>query len=250
MIISISAIKGGSGKSTTAAAMAAGLRLKKKRVLLVDMDAQGNTTEAAGLLDTDGATADDILTGAVKATDAILDGGDFGDIIPASPGLAGIDEADSVHKLAKALKPIQGKYDFVIIDTPPSVGVLTKNALAAADGVIIPTSADAFGLRGFTHLYEFIKGVKKTVNPSLKIFGVLLTRHSAQRVILRDYGEVMTKTAAQLGTRLYKTYIRECVAIREAQAMKQSIFEYDPNGNAAADYMAFISEFLKTAGGK
>lgn len=249
MIISISAIKGGSGKSTTAAAMAAGLRLKKKRVLLVDVDAQGNTTETTGA-SIDGSTADDVLTGTAKAADAIQCVGNFGDIIPASPGLAGIAETDSVHSLKKALKPIQGQYDFIIIDTPPSVGILTKNALTAADGVIIPTGADRYGMRGFTHLYEFITGIKKNINPSLKICGVLLTRHSEQRVILRDYAEEMIKVAAQLGTRLYKTHIRECVAVREAQAMGKTIFEYDPNGNAAADYMAFITEFIKTAGGK
>jgi chromosome partitioning protein len=255
MIIAVANHKGGSGKSTTAAAMAAGLAAKKRRVLLIDIDAQGNTTEAAtGAPTADGATVCEVLTGKAEIADAIRDGGKFGDFVPASPDLA---EADSVltatgkeFRLKKKLQTVRGRYDFIIIDTPPSLGVLTVNALTAATGVVIPVGADKFGIRGVMHLHETIGAVREFTNKELKIYGFLLTRHSDQKIILRDFAREAEKLAKTYKTRVYKTFIRECVAVREAQAEGRTIFDYAPKSNAAADYAAFVQEFIKTTGGR
>jgi len=252
MIIAIANQKGGAGKSTTAAAMAVALGAKRRRVLLVDMDAQGNTTDTAGA-DTTGTTMYDVLTNRTDAAAAIQTTA-LGDIIPASLDLAGADaELAAVtgreQRLKKALSPIKDRYDIIIVDTPPALGVLTINALTAADGVIIPTGADKYGFQGIMQIHGQINEVREYTNPNLMIYGILLTRHTQRRVLLRHYAEDFDKLAADMGTRLYKTYIRDCTAIREAQAQRQSIFEYAPKSSGAEDYSAFVAEFLKNTKG-
>ena len=142
--------KGGVGKSTTAEALAAGLFLKGYSVLSIGLDAQSNMTYTAGAK-TDGATALGVLTGEIPAKDAIQHT-ESGDIIPASKALAGADafiaEAGKEYRLREALEPIRGEYDFIIVDTPPALGILTINALTACDSVIIPAQADIYSLQG------------------------------------------------------------------------------------------------------
>jgi chromosome partitioning protein len=255
MIIAVANHKGGSGKTTTAATMAAGLTAKKRRVLLIDIDSQGNTTEVViGAHTADGATVYDVLTDKTGIAEAIRDGGMFGDFVPASPEIAGADSiltaTGKEYRLKKKLQAVNGQYDFVIIDTPPSLGVLTVNALTAATGVVIPVNADKFGLRGVMHLLETIEVVREYTNKELKIYGFLLTRHSEKKIILRDFAGTAAELAKKYKTRVYKTFIRECIAVKEAQAEGRSIFDYAPKSNAATDYSAFVTEFIKTAGGR
>jgi chromosome partitioning protein len=254
MIIAVANHKGGSGKSTTAAAMAAGLTAKKRRVLLIDMDTQGNTTETVTNKPTaEDATIYEVLINSAPIMKAIRNAGSFGDIVPASPLLAtaerALTETGREYRLKKALARVQSKYDIVIIDTPPNLGVLTTNALTAATGVIIPTVPDKYGFRGVLSLGEIIDAVREYTNPALKVHGILLTNYTENRVILREYANSAPEFASKLGTRVYKTFIRNCTAVREAQAMGKSIFEYAPKSIAAADYEAFIKEFIKTAKG-
>ena len=244
-IIAIANQKGGVGKSTTAAAIAAGLHLAGYKVLSVDLDGQGNLTNTMQA-DSGQYTALDVLTGTATAKQAIQRT-DSGDLIAASPLLSGVDkELDAVDALRGALQPIRGGYDFIIIDTPPALGIVTLNAFTAANSVIIPAGADAYSLQGVEQLYSTIQAVQRRANPALSIMGIVLTRHSGRAILTRDLAEVIENTAAAIGTKVFNTRIREGIAIKEAQAMRQSIFTYAPKSNPAADYSRLLDEILKT----
>jgi chromosome partitioning protein len=239
--------KGGVGKSTTVFALGAGLFLKGLNVLLIDLDAQGNLTHTLAA-PSDGPTALDIL--AKEATTAeVIHKGQGWDYITGSPALAGADmiltDTGKEYRLKEALEPVKESYDYIIIDTPPALGILTINALAACDGVIIPAQADIYSLQGIDQLYGTIKAVRQYCNPSLKIMGILLTRYSPRSILSRDIAEMIAQTAAQLETKVYKTPIREAVAVKEAQARQQDIYSYAPKGKVTADYKSFVEEVLK-----
>lgn len=246
-VITVTNQKGGAGKTTTAASLAAGLLLKGYRVLLVDLDGQCNLTYSAGAK-RDGATSLGVLTGEVKIEDAIQHTAS-GDIVAASKSLSGADafikDTGKEYRLKEALESVQGLYDYIIIDTPPTLGILTINALTACNGVIIPAQADIYSLQGVEQLAETIKPVKKYCNPSLKIEGILLTRYSPRSILSREVAELAGQLAAKLGTRVFKTTIRENIAVKEAQISQQTIFSYAPRANATADYTSFVEEFLR-----
>jgi chromosome partitioning protein len=149
------------------------------------------------------------------------------------------------YRLKEALEALQGNYDYAIIDTPPALGILTVNALTACTGVLIPAQADIYSLQGISQLYGTLQTVRKYCNPSLKVMGILLTRYSGRAIISREVAEMIEETAAQLHTKLYQTKIREATAIKEAQARRQSIYEYAPKSNATTDYKALIDEILR-----
>lgn len=250
LIISIASQKGGVGKSTTAQALWAGLRLKGYKVLLVDLDPQGNITYTAGA-DNAEYTAYELLTGKATAAE-IIQQTQQGDIIPAGRGLTRLDlelnTTGKEYKLKEALEPFKKRYDYIIIDTPPALGLLTINALTASNSLIIPAQADIYSLQGIGQLHETIEAVKKYCNPSLHLQGILLTRHSQRAVLSRDMAEMIKATATQISTFVYKTVIRECIAVKEAQARKQDIFAYAPGSNASKDYLSFIGELIERSG--
>jgi chromosome partitioning protein len=192
-------------------------------------------------------TALDLLTGKVKAPKAIQHTKQ-GDIIASSPSLATADsiilESGKEYRLKKSLTEIYPSYDYIIIDTPPALGILTVNALTACTGAIIPAQADIYSLQGISQLYKTISAVKDHCNPSLKIMGILLTRYNPRTIISRDISDMISKTAQQFQTRLYKTQIRECTAIKESQIKQTDIFTYAPNSNAAADYSRLAEEII------
>lgn len=239
--------KGGVGKSTTAAALGAGLTLKGYHVLYIDLDAQGNLTFSMGA-GASALSALEILTGTASASDAIRHT-DMGDIIPASPALAGADNLITAtgkeYRLKEALEPILGVYDYIVIDTPPALGILTVNALTACTGAIIPAQADVYSLQGIAMLGQTIDTVRKYCNRDLTVKGILLTRYNSRAVLSRDMADLIAQTAQQLKSKLYQTKIRECTALKEAQAVQQDIFSYAPRSNAAADYKALVAEILK-----
>ena len=245
-IIAVINQKGGVGKSTTAEALIAGLSLKGYSCLAIDLDAQGNFSYTVGAK-TDGATILGVLTGEVKAKDAIQHL-NSGDMIAASNTLAGADafitNTGKEYKLKEALEELKGMYQYIIIDTPPALGILTVNALTACHSVIIPAQADIYSLQGIEKLAETIKPVKKYCNPSIYIEGILLTRYSPRSVLSRDVAEIAEKLAEKLGTKVFKTTIREAIAIKEAQISQQSLFEYAPKAKVTEDYRAFIEELL------
>jgi len=245
-VISVINQKGGVGKSTTSLALGAGLGLSGFKTLFVDLDAQGNLSYTLGA---DGASPSSfaVLTGESQAQQAVQQTSQ-GPLIASSPALAGADmaitEVGKEYRLKEALEPLGREYDYIIIDTPPALGILTICALTAAHGAIIPAQADIYSLQGISQLYSTIQTVKKYCNPQLEVKGILLTRYSSRAIIAREVAEMIEATAAQLDTKLYKTRIREATAIKEAQARRQSIFAYAPKSNAAADYKAFVEEFI------
>lgn len=242
--------KGGVGKSTTAAALMAGLSLKGYKVLGIDMDGQRNLSRSFGV-DEEGGSMMEVLTGEIEPGDAIKRTASGSAIIPASKSLSGADVVITKRgkdiKLREALKKVEGSFDYCIIDCPPALGILTINALCAADCVTIPAQADIFSLEGISDLQEIIEPVKKIRNPSLTVRGVLLTRYSPRSILSKDVAELAADMAARLGTFLYKATIREAIAIKEAQINRQTIFEYAPKSRVAQDYKAFVEEFLREA---
>jgi chromosome partitioning protein len=192
-IISIINQKGGVGKSTTAFALGAGLSLKGFRVLFVDIDAQGNLTDTLRA-DGERLTSDDLLKGDVSARDVIKPFQRW-NAIPASQGLAGADISitgnKKEYKLKESLAPLEGDYDYIVIDTPPALGILMTNALTACSWAIIPAQADRYSLKGIVQLYTTIDIVKRYSNRSLEIKGILLTRHNTRTVLSRDISEII-----------------------------------------------------------
>lgn len=244
--------KGGVGKSTTASAIGAGLILKGYSVLLVDLDAQGNLTFATGS-DSGGITSLDVMSGSASAESAIQHTAN-GDIIPASPQLYGADSiitaAGKEYRLRDALKPVKKKYDYIVVDTPPALGILAVNALTACTGVIIPAQADIYSLQAIGQLQNTIQTVKQHSNPSLQVFGIVLTRHSPRTILSRDLTEMISQTAGKFHTRLFNTAIRESITIKEAQAQQINIFAYAPKSKAADDYRALTDEIIKQTNGE
>jgi chromosome partitioning protein len=253
-IITVTQQKGGTGKTTTAAAIGAGLIRRGQRVLYVDLDPQGNLSYimgATGNIKTacelfNGTPAKDVLYQLASDKLPGLEGN--GAIIPASAFLSGADATltgkGRERRLALALAPIASRFDYCIIDTPPALGILTVNALTAADSVIIPCLADIFSIQATGQISQTINGIKASSNPQLKIAGILLTRYTARQNLTKDIAEILEDAAEQIGTRLFNTRIRESVSIRESQAMGQDVFSYNPHSNGAKDYQSLIEEIF------
>ena len=240
--------KGGVGKSTTAEALAEGLSIKGYKTLLIDLDPQGSISLTAGA-DTTKPNAYDLLIGQTSAQEVTQQRTQLADIIPASKNLVRLDveltTTGKEYRLKEQLAPLLSRYEFIIIDTPPALGVLTINALTAADSVIIPAQADILSLQGIGQLHDTIEAIRAYTNPALSLRGILLTRHNARSILSRDMAETAKNTADQMGTFLYNSVIRECVALKEAQASQQPIYEYAPKSNASQDYLSFIGEFIE-----
>lgn len=248
-IISVITSKGGTGKTTVSGALAAGLKKRGYRILAVDMDPQCNLTASFGL-SMDSLTDKNIfrvMNKQIDLKDAIVPC-DTADLIPASPSLAVADitfvSVGKEYILAKALKKAQLHYDYVILDNPPSLGILTVNSLTASDEVIIPSQADKFSLQGIHGLNQTIEAVKEYTNPHLRILGIVLNRYNARTVISRNVADMLDVSSKGMDTTLFKTKIRECTAIKEAQLVGQSIFDYAPSSNAANDFNSLIDEVL------
>lgn len=245
--IAIANRKGGVGKSTTAAALTAGLSLKGFRVLAIDLDAQRNLSTTFRER-TDSRTVNGVLLREITAADAIRHTAS-GDIIPASKDLADSDlkitATGKEYRLREALGTISAQYDYCVIDCPPALGILTVNALTAADTVIIPAQADAYSLDGIEDLQDIIKDIKTYCNHNLTVEGILLTRYQGRAVLSRDVTTLAGQLAERLGTRLFDTRIRESITVKEAQISQQSLFEYAPRAQVTEDYRQFIEELLR-----
>lgn len=246
-IIAIVNRRGGVGKTATAHAVGAGLSLKGYKILFIDLDSQCNLT-----FDVGGRTAPltsmEVLSGTATAQEAIQHA-QGGDIIPASPSLAVADTVlegtGKEYRLKEALEPVLPEYDYIIIDTPPALGVLTVNALTACNSAIIPAQAEVHSIQGIGLLYEAIRAVQKYTNPALTVKGILVTRYNGRAILSRDMKENLEATAKELGTRVFNTPIRECTAVKEAQATQSDIYSYAPRSNAAEDYKALIQDILE-----
>ena len=252
MITAVINQKGGVAKSTTVQSMGAGLQRKGYKVLLLDMDSQGNLSLSVGADKSRGIPSIlEVLTNELPITDAIqtIRGTD---IVPATISLAGIDmvlnEMGKEYRLKEAVAPIKDKYDFILIDTPPALGILSFIALMCADNVVVPAEADVYSIEAVGQLSNTINAVKQYTNKDLSIVGILLTRYSGRAIISKALKDMIDTTAQCLNTKLFDAKIRECIAIKEAKAQKQDIFSYAGSSNAAIDYGAFVAEYLENIG--
>lgn len=239
--------RGGTGKTTTAFALGSGLAKRGSKVLYVDMDSQCNLSYDIGA-EQGRNSVTEVLTGSATAAEAVQSTAE-GDIIPSSPSLAGadmfIDGTGKEYRLREALEPIVKDYNDIVIDTGPALNVASVNALTAAQRVIIPVQAEIHSLQGLALLQSTIEGVQKYTNPDLKISGILCTRYNSRAIISRDMMKNMERAAAELGTKVFGVRIRECVSLKESQAVKKNIYDYAPKSNAAQDYEAFVKEVLE-----
>lgn len=242
--------KGGVGKSTTALVLGSALAQRDYRVLFVDLDAQGNLSHTLGA-NPDQPSTFEALTREINSRAAVQETVG-GRVIPSSPSLAGADAIINAtgkeFRLREALEPLGPDYDFIIIDTPPALGILTVNALTAANWLLVPAQADIYSLQGIGQLHQTIVPVRQYCNPGLKILGLVLTRHNPRSVLSRDLTDILAETATAMETKLFKTAIRETVAVREAQARRQNLFDYAPKSTAALDYQALAEEILEAVG--
>lgn len=250
-VITVTNQKGGIGKSTTAHAIGAGYSLLKGfNTLLVDIDPQANLTIATGAKRVPNKSTYELLTGKTTAKEIIQPIKDKLAIMPASNQLSrvSVELADTgkEYRLKEALELILNEYDYIIIDTPPALSVLTVNALTIANRVVIPAQADLFSLEAIKELADTIGVVKKYTNPALTVEGVLLTRYQPRSILTQELTDLITETASTLKTKVFSTKIREAIAIKEAQAMHEDIFSYAPKSKVASDYRAFFKEL--TAG--
>lgn len=241
--------KGGVGKTTTAHNLATGLQKRGKKVLLVDLDPQTNLTYTI-LKKLSEKTIFNVFMQNENINNCICKVGET-EIIPASSELSILDtilkDTGKEYRLKEALKMLKNTYDFIIIDTPPALGILTVNSLTASNRAIVTAQADIYSLQGIGQLNQTIQAVKKYCNEDLIIDGILLTRYNGRSILTKDMTENMEKMAENIGTRVYNTKIRECTAIKEAQATGRNIFDYAKKCNASIDYNKFIDEFLKGA---
>ena len=249
MIVAVANQKGGVGKTTTAQALAAGLAERKYRVLGIDLDPQGNFSTACGAENYNVLTVYEVMKRGVDIREAIQHMKGGYDVVPANIMLAGaeqeLSQTGKEHRLKEAVSVVAGEYDFIVIDTPPSLGVLTVNAFTCATDILIPTTAGIFATAGISQLNETVSSVQKYCNPGVKIRGILFTRFNPRANISRQIKELTEQLSEYISAPIYQTYIRAGVVVEEAQANKADIFNYAGKSTVAEDYRTFIEEFLK-----
>ena len=238
-VISIINQKGGVGKTTTAHNLAAGLRLQKKKVLLLDLDAQCNLT-LLQRASNNTHTIYDVLTGKTKLRDAIQN-----DFVAGSRNLVLLQNKAGADKILKYVLQSAKDYDYIIIDTPPTLSIITINALTASDSIIITSTADLLPIQGLNDLYKTVQTVKRNSNPNLKILGILITRFNKRTILGKAMLKSLTDIAAKIGTKVFNTEIRDSIAIKESQAKLTDIFSYSRYSTAGRDYKNLITEILE-----
>ncbi len=248
-IFAVTNQKGGVGKTTTCVNLAASLVATKKRVLLVDLDPQGNATMGSGV---DKNSIDisiyEVLVGACKPEDAMIESpsGKFqvlpsnGDLTAAEVEMLSLDHKD--QRLKMALSHVQDQFDYIVIDCPPSLNMLTLNALAACNGVLIPMQCEYYALEGLSALLNTINQIQQTVNPGLIVEGILRTMYDPRSSLTRDVSEQLME---YFGDQLYRTCIPRNIRLAEAPSFGQPALIYDRQSKGAVAYLALAGEMLR-----
>ena len=247
-VIAIINQKGGVGKSTTAINLSAALGEMGKQVLLIDLDPQGNSSSGLGVeKNRVSRCIYDALLNDIPLTDIIIPDVSKGlDVVPATINLAGaevelVSEMARENRLKDAIGPMRGRYDYVFIDCPPSLGLLTINALVAADKLLIPIQCEFYALEGVTKLLESMKRVKSRLNPTLDIYGILLTMYDSRTTLSK---QVVDEVREYFGRLVFATPIPRTVKLSEAPSFGQPITQYDPKGRGALSYIELAKEVI------
>ena len=251
MIITVINQKGGVGKTATVQSFAAALCRRgekdepKSRVLMVDMDAQCSLTFTTGALPS-ASDVWDVLFNKRDAGIAAIHTHTYGDIVRGSPYLAASEKefGGRADVLLDALDAVRDDYDYILVDTPPGLGIVSANCLAASDCVIIPVTSEAMSLQGAYALRQSIETLR-AAGYVIDIAGLLVTKYNPRSALARQIEPALRQTAADLGTRVFDTRIRACAPMAAALTYQEDIFTYAPKSNAAADYAAAVEEFLK-----
>ncbi len=249
-VVAIANQKGGGGKTTTALNLSAALALRGQRVLLVDLDPQANCTSGLGMEPEDGCSMYPVLIGeATVAQQIIPTGRENLSLVPSEMDLAGVeielarsdDHLTRLRTILQALKP-NDLFEYCILDTPPSLGVLMTSALAAADEILIPLQCEWFGLEGLAKIVHVIDQIRGSdANPEIRLEGIAMTMYDGRTLLSRQVVEEVSKFFPD---QMYRTMIPRTIRIGEAPSHGKTIFEHDPNGLGAQAYGALADEFL------
>jgi chromosome partitioning protein len=242
-VYSINNHKGGVGKTTTAVNVGAGLNKLGKSVLLIDLDAQSCLSQSLNITDPE-KDIYGVITGKYTAEPIQVIKGL--DVLPSSLRLADL-EADKEYSgnnylVKKVIDPLRGKYDFIIIDSPPSLGLLAVNCLVATDEVILPIQAQYLSIKGLSRLLSIIEEITEKLNNNLQVNGIVITQYDKRKILARNVVKIIQENFKD---ELYNTKIRDNIALAEAPAQGVDIFRYQPKSNGAVDYMDLCKEILK-----
>ena len=248
-IIAVANQKGGVGKTTTAINLACALKNRGKRVLVVDYDPQGNCTSGMGVDKSTKPNVYDLLADASLTPEAVVKT-PFGDLLPSNKAMAGaavelVGVENREFRLKEALDTVKDSYDYIFIDSPPSLELLTLNALCAADGVLVPLQCEYFAMEGLSDLMTTVRMINKKLNPRLEIEGVVLTMFDSRTKLSE---QVEKEIRGYFGSRVYETRIPRNVRVSEAPSHGKPVIQYDRMSKGSRAYLRLASEFLKRQG--